>query len=108
MDKNTQEYGVEQRISGVTELESLRSQLAELDAELAKLFECRMGLACKVAELKQEKGLPIEDLAQEARVIERGMALISNEELRLHYAELLQKLIEISKEVQDDYLELKK
>jgi len=50
-------------------IEDLREQIDEIDSELLKLFEKRMEVSTKVANYKQENGLPIFDSKREREKI---------------------------------------
>ena len=79
------------------DLEEARAGIRAVDTEMARLFEKRMELAKAVAAYKKERGLPIEDKAQEARMIEELGAGIGNEALRPFYVRFLTGTIEVSK-----------
>ena len=86
-------------------LEEARIEINAVDAEMAKLFERRMRAAEKVAAYKKEMGLPILDPAREAKVIERGAAMIEDETLRGYYIQFLKSNMAISRAYQGRILE---
>ena len=67
-------------------LDKAREEINEADRAIAAAFERRMTAVRSVAQYKRKTGKPIFDPAREAQVIERGTALISDEELRPYYA----------------------
>ena len=82
------------------DLQEARAEIAAVDEEMAGLFLRRMEAVRHVAAYKKERGLPIEDLAQEARVIEGRSALVSDPELRSFYVRFLQDVMDVSKRYQ--------
>ena len=79
------------------DLNEARKRIKAVDEEMASLFEKRMEIVRDVAAYKRENGLPIEDPAQEARVIEWCSALIEDPELRPLYVRFLQNTMDVSK-----------
>lgn len=79
------------------DLNEARERIRSVDEEMAALFEKRMKAVEAVAEYKKAHGLPIEDKAQEARVIEGRSALIGDTALRAYYVQFLQNTMEVSK-----------
>ena len=53
------------------DLEALRAEIAEIDAEIASLIDRRIRAAEEVARVKMAEGLPIVNEKAEARVYER-------------------------------------
>ena len=79
------------------DLSEAREHIRAVDEEMAELFVRRMEAVTAIAEYKREHGLPIEDLAQEARMIEGRSAQISDIALRDSYVQFLRGTIEVSK-----------
>ena len=79
------------------DLSEARERIREADEEMAALFEKRMEAVREIARYKRERGLPIEDRAQEARVVAGRSALIADPALRSCYVQFLQGTIEVSK-----------
>ena len=79
------------------ELEEARDRIRETDEAMAALFVRRMAAAAEIAAYKRAHGLPVEDKAQEARVLAGRGALIEDDALRPYYLELLQETMELSK-----------
>ncbi len=82
------------------DLQQAREEIRRADREMAALFERRMAAVRAVAAYKNEHGLPIEDKAQEARVIARGCEQLKDEALRPYYVRFLQDTMELSKQLQ--------
>ena len=87
------------------DLNEARERIRAVDEEMAALFVRRMEAVKAVAAYKRERGIPIEDLAQEARVIEGRSALIDDTTLRDCYVQFLRSTIEVSKRWQRRLLE---
>ena len=86
--------------SRMNELEEARQGIAEVDKEMAVLFEKRMRLASKVLDYKKGNGLPILDAAQEARVIANNTDNISDPSIQEYYVLFLRDMMKISKAYQ--------
>jgi len=82
------------------ELEDLREEIRRADEQMAPLFARRMAAARKIAEYKRAHGLPVEDKAQEARVLAGRGALMEDDELRPYYLRFLQSMMDVSKDWQ--------
>ena len=87
------------------DLNEAREQIRAVDEEMAALFVRRMEAVSAVAEYKRAHGLPIEDRAQEARVLEGRGALIEDPALRSYYTQFLQETMEVSKRWQRRLME---
>ncbi|MDO4804248.1 MAG: chorismate mutase [Lachnospiraceae bacterium] len=82
------------------DLKEAREEIGKIDAEMAGLFVRRMEAAREIAYYKKEHGLFIEDLEQEARVLESRGRLVEDESLRPFYLKFLQNTMDVSKEWQ--------
>ena len=82
-------------------LEELREEIRRVDEEMAALFVRRMEASRKIAAYKNEHGLPVEDRAQEARVL-TGRGALVDDALRPYYLEFLRGTMEVSKRLQRD------
>jgi len=79
------------------DLKDSREAIREIDKKMAELFVARMRAVRDVAAYKRERGLPIEDKEQEARVIQNCGALVEDDELRSFYLQFLQDTMDVSK-----------
>lgn len=79
------------------DLKESRDAIREIDEKMAELFVARMGVVRDVAAYKRDRGLPIEDKEQEARVIQGRGALVEDDELRSFYLQFLQNTMDVSK-----------
>ena len=86
------------------DLEEARREISEIDRQMADLFQRRMEAVARVAAYKKEKGLPILDEDQELRVLERGIACLSDEGLKPYYIELMKKMMSVSKDYQEQLI----
>ena len=84
----------------MADIEKARKEINECDREMARLFEKRMAAVREVARYKQERGLPVEDLAREGEVIAKNSEYIENDVLREFYVNFLQTGMDISKNYQ--------
>ncbi len=89
----------------MNDLQKARKIINNVDSEMARLFEMRMDAVKLVTEYKKENGIPIDDYAREAEMIERNSELVSNEEYRSYYVNFLKNNILISKKMQHKLLE---
>ena len=78
-------------------LDESREAIRAIDEQIASLFVERMEAARDIAAHKQELGLPVEDVQQEARVLADRGALVEDDELRPFYLEFLQHTMDVSK-----------
>ena len=85
----------------MNKLEQARLTINEADAVIAQYFEKRMRAAEDVAAYKTKNNLPVFDSAREQQVIERNLALITDEKLKPYYKDMLVQLMRISKEYQN-------
>lgn len=72
----------------------------EADRQIAGLFVKRMEAVRRVAEYKQEHGLPVYDANRERLVVERNASLIEDDDLKSFYVSFIQNTLEISKQYQ--------
>lgn len=86
------------------ELTNLRNNIDAIDNEMIRLFGQRMEICREVAELKQEKGLAVEDKNREREVISR-ISQLAGEEMD-SYARMLYSLIfDVSRSYQSSLYE---
>jgi len=85
-------------------LDEYREQIDVIDKEMAKLFEKRMAIVKDIAKVKQEMGLPIYDQSRETFILLRNMSYIADDDARHAYYEILTKMFEESKKMQEKFL----
>lgn len=81
-------------------INSLRTDINEIDESMALLFERRMQIVKKIGIIKQENDLPIHDESREKSVIEQNLAHITDETLHPYYKQFIKQVISLSKEYQ--------
>ena len=89
------------------ELDILREKVNEVDKELAKLFEKRMNLIKDIAKRKKEINYPVYDQGRETFLLIRNGSYIEDKEIRVLYFELLNKIFELSKKMQENIIHSK-
>lgn len=80
--------------------QNARKTIADIDKEIAVLFEKRMKASEDVAEYKKLNGLPIEDLVREAQLIESNSQIVSDDEIRSYYINFQKNIMKLSKDYQ--------
>jgi len=83
------------------ELNSLREQIDRIDDEILQLFVERMGASRQVALYKKEHGLPVLNAEREAEVL-GAVESKTDEELRPYALKLYSKILELSREYQEE------
>ena len=81
-------------------LQQARSQIDEIDAQMAALFEQRMQAVADVVRYKAQTGKPVFDAAREAAVLDKNTARLQNDALRPYYRAFLQEAMSISRAYQ--------
>ena len=87
------------------DLNEIRNQIREVDLSMEDLFIRRMELVRSIADWKKERGLPIEDKDQEARVISALAPKVEDDTLRSFYTRFLQDTMDVSKQWQHRLME---
>ncbi len=80
----------------MNELDSARKEINEIDAEMAKLFERRIGVCRTVASYKKERGLSVKDPSREAELIQRNKSLITDPDAASYYPLFIRNMIDLS------------
>ena len=84
----------------MTELESARAEINNIDKQMAELFERRMEMSAVIGDYKRKHALPVLDSQRERELKEKNLSYIKNDKLKPLYIELLTKLMELSREYQ--------
>ena len=87
------------------DIQEARDIIRAVDTEMASLFEKRMEAAREIAAYKKAHGLPVEDRAQEAKVIAAQADSMKDPELRPYYLEFLRDTIAVSRRWQQHLME---
>ena len=83
----------------MNKLEQARLAINEADAVIAEYFQKRMRAAEDVAAYKTENNLPVFDSVREQQVMERNLALITDEKLKPYYEDMLVQIIDFGRKV---------
>lgn len=89
----------------MNELVKYRTKIEEIDKEMAELFEQRMNIAKKIALYKKANKLPLVDADREKALINKNLAYLTDEQLHLPYTAFLKKIMNISKDYQNIFLD---
>lgn len=87
------------------DLNSSRDEIRRIDEQMAELFLKRMEAVREIAAYKRERGLPIEDKEQEARVERELLPMVEDEMARSFYIRFLRDTIDVSKQYQHRLME---
>ena len=87
------------------ELNEARKEILEIDDRIAELFERRMALASRIAEVKKEFGLPVFDPDREKVVLEKAIENISGNDMKEYCQMLISKMLELSRDYQNRILD---
>ena len=83
------------------DLNEARREILEIDDRIAELFERRMILSARIAEVKKEMGLPVYDPDREKVVLEKAVDSISDNDLKEYCQMLIAKMMELSRSYQN-------
>ncbi|MDB7861372.1 bifunctional chorismate mutase/prephenate dehydratase [Intestinimonas butyriciproducens] len=84
----------------MSELDTLRSEIDEIDTQLTALFLRRMDVTARVGAYKQENGLPVLDEAREQEVLARKSAAVSDPARRADVTALYETIMGLSRRQQ--------
>lgn len=85
------------------ELKGYRDQIDEIDKQITELFEQRMDLSKKVAQVKQENEIGILNAKREEEVIQKSLSYLKNQEYRFVLEGFYRNLMNLSKLVQNEH-----
>ena len=84
----------------MSELDTLRGAIDEIDRQIVSLFERRMAVTKQVGEYKQSVGIPVLDAKREREVIAKKMECLTNSELMTDITLLYETIMGISRRQQ--------
>lgn len=90
------------KINIETSLDKYREEIDLIDSQIINLFEQRIEVAVKVAEYKKENKMNILQGKREEEVIKKALSELKNIEYSEYAKELMNLIMDISKEVQKD------
>ena len=85
-------------------LNNLRDKVDVIDKQMAKLFAERIELVKEICAVKKELELPIYDQGRETFILIRNGAFIEDRKTRVMYFEMLTKMFELTKKMQEEIL----
>ena len=85
-------------------LNNLRDKVDVIDKQMAKLFAERIELVKEISQVKKELELPIYDQGRETFILIRNGAYIEDRNTRMMYFEMLTKMFELTKKMQEEIL----
>lgn len=88
----------------MNELEMLRIEIDKIDKEIISLYEKRMDVVKKVTEYKIKNNIPVLDSSRESKMLEKNLNLISKDEFKKYYVNVLSGFLKASKEMQNDLI----
>ena len=80
-------------------LDDLRRRIDEIDARLIPMFEERMDVSLRIADVKIQDNMPILDAAREQAVVDRAVSLV-REDLRGEASLMMRAIMALSREYQ--------
>lgn len=84
------------------DLLTLRKAINEIDNKIIELWKERMELCLSVAQYKKENNLLVLDVKREKELLDR-VGNLAGEDLDTYCRELYEKIMEISRDYQQDY-----
>ena len=84
------------------DLLTLRKAINEIDNRIIELWKERMELCLSVAQYKKENNLLVLDVKREKELLDR-VGNLAGEDLDSYCRELYEKIMEISRDYQQDY-----
>ena len=82
-------------------IRDLRKQINTIDDDIRRLFLLRLDLSRQIGDLKRELDLPIYDPKREQEILKHQRQMINNDALWIYFKPLYEKILEISKQVQE-------
>ncbi len=84
------------------DLLTIRKDINEIDNKIIELWKERMELCLSVAQYKKENNLPVLDVKREKELLDR-VGNLAGEDLDSYCRELYEKIMEISRDYQQNY-----
>lgn len=88
----------------MSDLETNRQKINQIDKQLAYLFEQRMSAAGEIAVFKKENNLPVFDASREQEICKKEIEYINDEKLKPFYLDFIQSMMNISKNYQNQVI----
>ena len=87
------------------DLQILRGEIDRINKQMLQLFEQRMELSARFAEIKKEQGLPVFDPSREQEILDKVCAGLP-EDLKDYGRELFTKILDLSKRYQREQMNM--
>ena len=85
------------------QLEKYRDQIDIIDNQITELFEERMDLSKKIAEIKDDNNIGILNAKREEEVIQKNLSYLKNKDYRFVLEGFFRNLMNLSKLVQNEH-----
>lgn len=85
------------------QLEKYRDQIDIIDKQITELFEERMDLSKKIAEIKDDNNIGILNAKREEEVIQKNLSYLKNKDYRFVLEGFFRNLMNLSKLVQNEH-----
>lgn len=85
-------------------LNECRERIDEIDSKIIELYEERMNIVKEVISYKLENDYPILDASREAKMLEKNLSKIKNEEFKTYYKDVLSGYLKASKDMQKNII----
>lgn len=83
-------------------MNNYRKQIDEIDIKMMELFKQRMKVVKQIKQYKEKNNLPIYDKKREEQLIQSLATKYNDNETLLYYVEFLNKILQLSKEYQNE------
>ena len=97
-----------EKVKATAQINEKRADLDQVDRELVRLFERRIGIARQIGAIKQDAGLPVLDASRERDVLASRRALLNDPELGDALEEFFKQLMQSSRQAQKKDMETQK
>ena len=84
------------------QLEKYRDQIDIIDKQITELFEERMDLSKKIAEIKDDNNIGILNAKREEEVIQKNLSYLKNKDYRFVLEGFFRNLMNLSKLIQNE------
>lgn len=88
----------------MNKLEKSRKKIDNIDSKIIKLYEKRMDIVKEVTNYKKEHNMEVLDSSREAKMLEKNLKKIKNEEYKNYYKDVLEGYLKASKDMQKELL----
>lgn len=96
-------FNLKERKIIMDQLEKYRDQIDKIDKKITELFEERMDLSKKIAEVKSDNDIGILNARREEEVIQKNLSYLKNKEYRFVLEGFFRNLMNLSKLIQNEH-----